>query len=438
MSHCTVPNWNLNCQRSVQQQQQVEEEEEKETDRSSFNPFNSRNKNHNVVPMSNYEVAELTWRNGQLAMQGFNGLLPTAAPTSKPACRSSDTLESIVYQATCHNQNQNSDRIIPANIISSVAASSGRESSGRLQKKRAWSMSDSDQCRKHMLSCGIHQEDRADRSACGSAKFHKVDNDVTMMTSGSHESLRSLKTKTTDGGDSGFHDGSESRDQTGPSHSTRRSRAAAIHNLSERKRRDRINQKMKTLQKLVPNASKTDKASMLDEVIEYLKQLQAQVQMMSMRSITPMMMMPLGLHQQQNLQMSVLSRLMGGMGVNHHGLGMGMGMGLLDVNAAAAAATMARNASPSLPPLLHLPPPFTTPAPPPMIPPRAASAAETQANAGGSSNAPVPLPDPSWAFLTQPMNLELYNKMAAALYQPQMNRTETASSPLPSNNVKED
>ncbi|KAK8515886.1 hypothetical protein V6N13_096787 [Hibiscus sabdariffa] len=392
MSHCTVPNWNLNRQRPGQQQQQVEEEEE-ETDRSSFNPSNPRNKNHNVVPLSNYEIAELTWRNGQLATQVFNGLLPT----SKPACRSSDTLESIVHQATCHNnQNQNSDRIIPANIINSVAASSGRESSAQLPKKRAWSMSDSDQRRKQMLSCGIHQEDRADRSACGSATFHKVDNDVTMMTWGSHESLRSLKTKTTDGGDSGFPDGLESRDQTGPSHSARRSRAAAIHNLSERKRRDRINQKMKTLQKLVPNASKTDKASMLDEVIEYLKQLQAQVQMMSMRSITPMMMMPLGLHPQQHLQMSVMSRLMGGMGVNHHGLG--MGMGLLDVNAAAA---MAHNASPSLPPLLHLPPPFTTPALPPMIPPRAASTAETQANAVGSSNAPVPLPDPSWAFLTQ-------------------------------------
>ncbi|XP_039056230.1 transcription factor UNE10-like [Hibiscus syriacus] len=253
-----------------------------------------------------------------------------------------------------------------------------------------------------------------------------------MVTSGSRESLRSLKTKTTDGGDSGFHDGSESRDETGRSHSTRRSRAAAIHNLSERKRRDRINQKMKTRQQLVPNASKTDKASMLDEVIEYLKQQQAQVQMMSMRSIHPMMMMHLGLHhqQQQQLQMSVLSRIMGGMGVNHHGLG--MGMGLLDINAT----SMARNASQSL---LHLPPPFTTAAPPLMVPSGAvAYGAATQANTSGSSNAPIPLPDPSWAFLTQSMNMELYDKMAAALCQPQTNRTETASSPLPSNNVKVD
>ncbi|RLN42629.1 transcription factor UNE10 isoform X2 [Panicum miliaceum] len=74
--------------------------------------------------------------------------------------------------------------------------------------------------------------------------------------------------------------------------STKRSRAAAIHNESERKRRDRINQKMKTLQKLVPNSSKTDKASMLDEVIDYLKQLQAQVQPAAYAGLAPPIMPP--------------------------------------------------------------------------------------------------------------------------------------------------
>ncbi|XP_021761334.1 uncharacterized protein LOC110726185 isoform X1 [Chenopodium quinoa] len=47
-----------------------------------------------------------------------------------------------------------------------------------------------------------------------------------------------------------------------------------------RRRRQRINEKMKALQKLIPNSNKTDKASMLDEAIEYLKQLQLQVQML--------------------------------------------------------------------------------------------------------------------------------------------------------------
>ncbi|KAF5731355.1 transcription factor PIF4-like isoform X1 [Tripterygium wilfordii] len=64
--------------------------------------------------------------------------------------------------------------------------------------------------------------------------------------------------------------------------SARRNRAAEVHNLSERRRRDRINEKMKALQELIPNCNKTDKASMLDEAIEYLKSLQLQLQVMWM------------------------------------------------------------------------------------------------------------------------------------------------------------
>ncbi|XP_047320061.1 transcription factor SPATULA-like [Impatiens glandulifera] len=64
----------------------------------------------------------------------------------------------------------------------------------------------------------------------------------------------------------------------------KRTRAAEFHNLSEKKRRSRINEKMKALQNLIPNSNKTDKASMLDEAIEYLKQLQLQVQMLTMRN----------------------------------------------------------------------------------------------------------------------------------------------------------
>nr|WAK86093.1 transcription factor bHLH47 [Nothapodytes nimmoniana] len=66
------------------------------------------------------------------------------------------------------------------------------------------------------------------------------------------------------------------------SSSTKRSRAAEVHNLSERRRRDKINEKMRALQELIPRCNKSDKASMLDEAIEYLKSLQLQVQMMSM------------------------------------------------------------------------------------------------------------------------------------------------------------
>ncbi|TXG63942.1 hypothetical protein EZV62_010936 [Acer yangbiense] len=73
----------------------------------------------------------------------------------------------------------------------------------------------------------------------------------------------------------------DAKKQTRGSTSIKRSRAAEVHNLSERRRRDRINEKMKALQELIPRCNKSDKASMLDEAIEYLKSLQLQVQVCS-------------------------------------------------------------------------------------------------------------------------------------------------------------
>ncbi|CAM0876619.1 unnamed protein product [Alopecurus aequalis] len=78
--------------------------------------------------------------------------------------------------------------------------------------------------------------------------------------------------------------------------SKRRSRAAEVHNQSERRRRDRINEKMRSLQELVPHCNKADKASILDEAIEYLKSLQMQLQIMWMTTGMAPMMFP-GAHQ---------------------------------------------------------------------------------------------------------------------------------------------
>ncbi|KAI4372697.1 hypothetical protein MLD38_010896 [Melastoma candidum] len=130
--------------------------------------------------------------------------------------------------------------------------------------------------------------------------------------------------------------------------STKCSRAAAIHNQSERKRRDKINQRMKTLQQLVPNSRKTDKASVLDEVIDYLKQLQAQVQMMSRMNvpISPMMLPPA---MQQQLQLSMMGPM--GLGLGLAGMPRDMDMPGLDGN---------RPNMPGVPPVL---PPFMPTAP---------------------------------------------------------------------------
>lgn len=62
----------------------------------------------------------------------------------------------------------------------------------------------------------------------------------------------------------------------------RRGQATDPHSIAERLRRERIAERMKALQELVPNANKTDKASMLDEIIEYVRFLQLQVKVLSM------------------------------------------------------------------------------------------------------------------------------------------------------------
>ncbi|XP_061367235.1 transcription factor PIF3-like [Gastrolobium bilobum] len=112
---------------------------------------------------------------------------------------------------------------------------------------------------------------------------------------------------------------------------SKRSRAAEVHNLSERRRRDRINEKMRALQELIPNCNKVDKASMLDEAIEYLKTLQLQVQMMSMGAglYMPQMMLPAGMQHMHAPHMAQFSPMGVGM---HMGLGMGYGMGMPDMN----------------------------------------------------------------------------------------------------------
>ncbi|TYG61893.1 hypothetical protein ES288_D07G185300v1 [Gossypium darwinii] len=152
----------------------------------------------------------------------------------------------------------------------------------------------------------------------------------------------------------------DTKKQTRGSTSTKRSRAAEVHNLSERRRRDRINEKMRALQELIPRCNKSDKASMLDEAIEYLKSLQLQVQMMSMGCGMVPMMFP-GVQQYMPTM---------GMGI---GMGMGMDIGrptmpFTNVLAGSPLPTPAAAAhlGPrfTMPPF-HMPPPALAPAPAP-------------------------------------------------------------------------
>ncbi|KAK9910898.1 hypothetical protein M0R45_034834 [Rubus argutus] len=331
------------------------------------------------VPMFDYEVAELTWENGQVAMHGLGLPRLPSKPLSWDKPRASGTLESIVNQATCTLPQLSKPPFV--NTITAAPGGGGNEiltwfdhhrtvATSATSPSNTMTMDALVPCRNnqsdepnssHMIDTAVSMPGVLDTSAtgavngcspragsCSAAATQDEDTrrpgkrkgNVASVPTTPEWSSRSpsVSGSATFGRDSqnvildtkeSDHDSRQGGDEeerkkrsTGKSSvSTKRSRAAAIHNQSERKRRDKINQRMKTLQKLVPNSSKTDKASMLDEVIEYLKQLQAQVHMIS-RMNMPAMMLPMAM--QQQLQMSMMAP-------RHMGMGIGMGMGM-DMN----------------------------------------------------------------------------------------------------------
>ncbi|KAK4436813.1 Transcription factor [Sesamum alatum] len=79
--------------------------------------------------------------------------------------------------------------------------------------------------------------------------------------------------------------GGEEEAPTGYIHvRARRGQATDSHSLAERVRREKISERMKLLQALVPGCDKvTGKALMLDEIINYVQSLQNQVEFLSMK-----------------------------------------------------------------------------------------------------------------------------------------------------------
>ncbi|GAB2289684.1 hypothetical protein Dimus_023992 [Dionaea muscipula] len=357
-----------------------------------------------LVPMfTDGEVAELTWENGQLAIHELGGNIHAASSTKPTWCRSTtrtaDTLESIVHQATCHKLNQISTAIHQHGVqnklhekVGSVVASTA--GNGK------WDQDNNSRLPDQFPACNLsNKRTRSDiaaaadeywdeRTACASANADQGrHNDTTFVTGASFDSVYG-------GSETTQEEELETKSQPGRGHSRRKGRASATHNQSERRRRDRINQKMKALQKLVPNARKTDKASMLEEVIEHLKQLQAQVQMMSAGSIP--VMMPLGM--QQHLLLAQ------------------MGMGMVDMSSSINALFMQQHHTthllhPSLATKVEgeegpgLPPAFPVP---PLT---------YQPNLDPGNCSSALLPDPYSTFLAQSINMDLYNKMAVMYRQ---------------------
>ncbi|XP_044500971.1 transcription factor UNE10-like isoform X2 [Mangifera indica] len=457
MSQC-VPSWDLD-------------------ENPTYPHLSHRSRSNSTAPLD-YEVAELTWENGQLAMHGLGPPRVPAKPVATASTtkynwekpRASGTLESLVNQATNLPQQRNKqppfetatineeiapwfnqhhrapvataadtmtmDALVPCSNRSTERTTTTHVMDAAPKLGGTCVMD----CSTRVGSCSgpaatqdedhqvllkrarvarvpvAHEWSSRDQSVSGSATFGRdsqhvthdsydmdIGADLTSTSMGSPENTSSAKpcTKATtaDDHDSVCHSapqreaGDEGEKNKGigkSSVSTKRSRAAAIHNQSERKRRDKINQRMKTLQKLVPNSSKTDKASMLDEVIEYLKQLQAQVQMMGRMNMSPMM-LPMAM--QQQLQMSMMAPMGMGTGIGM-GMGMGMGVGVMDIN------TMNR------PNISGMPSVLTNP----FMPVTSWDASAAQ---------PAVMTDPLSTFLAcqpQPMTMDAYSRMAA-MYQ---------------------
>ncbi|KAL8210336.1 hypothetical protein R6Q57_007068 [Mikania cordata] len=424
MSHC-VPSWD------------IEDDDGSNLRRTNASFSNSMSSNLDV-PLSDYQVKELTWKNGQLALHG----LGPPRLGFKYTWDATETLEALVDQATFqphhkphmdpyandlvpwldyHNSATTTgsvcasaatmDALVPSSATKPNALVSGSTHIGSCNDDRSGLAVALAGITRDWSSC------RDQQSVSGSETFGlESSQQLTFGLETPDDTISgkpSTKSAFPDEHDSVCHSRSQMNEleekKKGKvkcsSISTKRSRAAAIHNQSERRRRDKINEKMKALQKLVPNANKTDKASMLDEVIEYVKQLQAQIHMMGRINMSPMM-MPLAMQQQQ-LQMAMLNPM--GMGL---GMGMGMAMppGVIDIGGS-------HPNIPGMQPVFHPSAPFVQPLMAPW----------EMHNTG--DHVPVSIPvrvsnhnDPVANFLasqSQPMTMDGYRRLAALFRQMQ-------------------
>ncbi|XP_049933458.1 transcription factor UNE10-like isoform X2 [Nymphaea colorata] len=298
------------------------------------------------------EVAELTWENGQLAMHGLG---PPKPATCKPAGNrhaweagghptANGTLECIVKQGTSFRVPDKvpgapqpadlppwfRDALVPcAPAPVPTPTLQGRAGTDRLALDLPPTSNLSTcvgSCQSPFPSCHAHgkKEGRPEAECQNIATVPEVNRlGSSLCVSERPETIRSFSR--VGSGTMGTGYPSTALDTCGTSDyagelntslgspensSTIKDDQGSVSHTRSKKRRDRINQKMKTLQKLIPNSSKTDKASILDEVIEYVKLLQATVQVMGQTNM-PNMMLPMSI---QQLQMCMLTQI--GMGMN--------------------------------------------------------------------------------------------------------------------------
>ncbi|XP_010432403.1 PREDICTED: transcription factor bHLH63-like [Camelina sativa] len=109
---------------------------------------------------------------------------------------------------------------------------------------------------------------------------------LTEQNNGSTKSIKKMKNKAKKEENSYSNDSSKVTIQkTDYIHvRARRGQATDSHSIAERVRREKISERMKFLQDLVPGCDKiTGKAGMLDEIINYVQSLQRQIEFLSMK-----------------------------------------------------------------------------------------------------------------------------------------------------------
>ncbi|XP_034672399.1 transcription factor bHLH137 [Vitis riparia] len=209
---------------------------------------------------------------------------------------------------TCFSQ------FFPSESLHEVPADARVHESTSLQHSSKVTLSDNEPCVTQKLS--TDSSSVVDRLELGEQVTQKVapiererkrkSRDGSSLTSAQSKDAREGKGKKAKKGSGLVKDGEEEqlkadkKDQkkaseeppTGYIHvRARRGQATDSHSLAERVRREKISERMKLLQALVPGCDKvTGKALMLDEIINYVQSLQNQVEFLSMKlaSVNPM------------------------------------------------------------------------------------------------------------------------------------------------------
>ncbi|CAM0949113.1 unnamed protein product [Alopecurus aequalis] len=115
----------------------------------------------------------------------------------------------------------------------------------------------------------------------------KREPEPSTMASVSKEKLLAKEDMSGDKNTSTKSDFSERRKAASGSSSraARSTHHSGVHNITEKRRRCKISDRLRTLQQLVPGCDKSNQASTLEQTIQYMKSLQQQVQSMNLRTV---------------------------------------------------------------------------------------------------------------------------------------------------------